>query len=43
MLDYYSVAELFDSEDRQIQRSARDYLDRELMPNVAMWWESGAG
>ncbi|SVB19620.1 uncharacterized protein METZ01_LOCUS172474, partial [marine metagenome] len=26
MLDYYSVAELFDSEDRQIQRSARDYL-----------------
>ena len=41
MLDYYSVAELFDSEDRQIQRSARDYLDRELMPNVAMWWESG--
>tara|TARA_B000000460_G_scaffold77154_1_gene53619 strand:- start:188 stop:1345 length:1158 start_codon:yes stop_codon:yes gene_type:complete len=41
MLDYYSVAELFDSEDRQIQRSARDYLDRELMPNVAAWWESG--
>ena len=41
MLDYYSVAELFDSEDLQIQRSARDYLDRELMPNVAMWWESG--
>ena len=41
MLDYYSVAELFDSEDRQIQRSTRDYLDRELMPNVAAWWESG--
>ena len=41
MLDYYDVAELFESEERQIQRSARDYLDNELMPNIADWWESG--
>ena len=41
MLDYYNVTELLSTEDRQIQNSARDYLDSEVMPGVKDWWESG--
>ena len=41
MLDYYNVTELLSTEDRQIQNSARDYLDSEVMPGVRGWWESG--
>jgi len=41
MLDYYNVTELLSTEDRQIQNSARDYLDSEVMPGVKEWWESG--
>ena len=41
MLDYYNVTELLSTEDRQIQNSARDYLDSEVMPGVKDWWEFG--
>ena len=41
MLDYYNVSELLSTEDRQIQSSARDYLDSEVMPGIKGWWEAG--
>jgi glutaryl-CoA dehydrogenase len=41
MLDQYLVAELFTSEDRQIQAAAREFLEAEAQPFVAQWWEDG--
>ena len=41
MLDLYQVAELFTSEERQIQAAARDFLEAEAQPHVAQWWEEG--
>ena len=41
MLDYYAVGELFESEDRQIQSSAREYLESEVKAGASGWWEEG--
>ena len=41
MLDYYAVGELFETEDRQIQSSAREYLEAEVKPCASLWWEEG--
>jgi len=41
MLDYYAVGELFETEDRQIQSSAREYLESEVKPSASIWWEEG--
>ncbi len=41
MLDLYQVAEMFTSEERQIQAAARDFLEAEAQPQVAQWWEEG--
>ena len=41
MLDYYAVGELFETEDRQIQSSAREYLESEVKPSASEWWEEG--
>ena len=39
MLDYYHILELFSSEERQMQSSAREFLQGELLPHVSQWWE----
>ncbi|MFL2803444.1 MAG: acyl-CoA dehydrogenase family protein [Dehalococcoidia bacterium] len=39
MLDYYNVLDLLSSEERQVQLVVRDFLDSEILPHVAGWWE----
>ena len=39
MLDYYKVSELFTPEERQVQATARQFLQDEVMPHVSQWWE----
>ena len=39
MLDYYNVLDLLSSEERQVQSVVRDFLDSEILPHVADWWE----
>ena len=41
MLDYYSILDLMESEDRQIQSAAREYLDSEIRSYASEWWEQG--
>ena len=41
MLDYYNVLDLMTPVDRQVQRSARDFLDSEIRAHVSEWWENG--
>ena len=41
MLDYYSILDLMESEDRQIQFAAREYLDSEISSYASEWWEQG--
>ena len=41
MLDQYLVADLFTSEERQIQAAAHEFLEAEAQPHVAQWWEDG--
>ena len=39
MLDYYGISELLTPEERLVQATARDFLEREAMPHVSRWWE----
>ena len=41
MLDYYNVLDLMTSVDRQVQQSAREFLDSEMRSHVSEWWENG--
>ena len=41
MLDHYQVAELFTSEERQVQSAAREFLEAEVQPHISNWWEAG--
>lgn len=41
MLDYYQIAELFTPEERQVQASARRFLEAEAGPHIRDWWETG--
>jgi len=41
MLDYYSLSQLFTSEERQIQSSAREYLESKVKPKISQCWEAG--
>ena len=41
MLDYYNVLDLMTSVDRQVQQSAREFLDSEMRSRVSEWWENG--
>ena len=42
MLDYYNVLDLLSSEERQVQSVVRDFLDSEILPHVADWWEKAS-
>ncbi len=39
MLDYYCISELLSPEERLVQTTAREFLEREAMPEVSRWWE----
>ena len=41
MLDYYNVMDMMGDEERQVQSSARDFLDAEAAPDIADYWERG--
>ena len=41
MLDYSDVLGMLSDEDRQVQVTARDFLEAEAMYDIADWWERG--
>ena len=41
MLDHYQVSDLFSPEERQVQASAREFLEAEALPDIRDWWETG--
>jgi glutaryl-CoA dehydrogenase len=41
MLDYSDVLGMLSDDERQVQATARDFLDAEAMPDNADWWERG--
>jgi glutaryl-CoA dehydrogenase len=42
MLDYLGLFELLTPEEREIQRSARRFLEDVALPHIARWWEEGS-
>lgn len=42
MLDYLNVADLLLPEERQVQAAVRKFVDAEILPEVARWWEEEA-
>lgn len=41
MLDYFQVLDALSTEDRQVQTAAREFMEAEVRPHVAEWWEDG--
>ena len=41
MLDYYSVMDMLGDEEKQVQATARQFLDSEAAPDIADYWERG--
>ena len=41
MLDYYNVLDMLGDEERQVQATARQFLDSEAAPDIADYWERG--
>ncbi len=41
MLDYYKVLDTLGDEEKQVQASARVFLDAEAAPDIADYWERG--
>ena len=41
MLDLYDVNGLLDAEERQVRGLARRFIDSEVTPQIAQWWEEG--
>lgn len=41
MLDYLNVSELFSKDEIEIQESTRQFLEVEVKPYIASWWEEG--
>lgn len=41
MLDFYLVEELLTPEEREIQKAARRFLEKEALPHIRDWWEEG--
>lgn len=41
MLDYLGIGELLTPEEREIQRSARRFLDDVALGSIGEWWENG--
>ena len=41
MLDYYNVMDMLGDEEKQVQATARRFLDSEAAPDIADYWERG--
>jgi glutaryl-CoA dehydrogenase len=41
MLDFYALEDLFTPEEREIQKAARRFLEKEALPHIRDWWEEG--
>lgn len=41
MLDYYQIADLLEPEEMQIQSTVRAFVDGEILPRIADWWDEG--
>ncbi len=41
MLDYYNVLDMLGDEEKQVQSTARQFLDTEAAPDIADYWERG--
>jgi len=41
MLDHYKLSDLLYSEEKQVQTTAREFLDSEALPYIRDWWEEG--
>jgi glutaryl-CoA dehydrogenase len=41
MLDFYALEDLLTPEEKEIQKAARRFLEREALPYIRQWWEEG--
>ncbi|MFN4071124.1 MAG: acyl-CoA dehydrogenase family protein [Thermus caldifontis] len=41
MLDFYAIQDLLTPEEKEIQKAARRFLEREALPYISQWWEEG--
>ncbi|MFA5552453.1 MAG: acyl-CoA dehydrogenase family protein [Trueperaceae bacterium] len=41
LTDFYDVESLYDSEERLIQGSVREFVRSEVLPHVGDWWQEG--
>ena len=41
LTDFYDVESLYDSEERLIQGSIREFVRAEVLPHVGEWWQKG--
>ncbi|WP_243090198.1 acyl-CoA dehydrogenase family protein [Thermus neutrinimicus] len=41
MLDFYAIEDLLTPEEKEIQKAARRFLEREALPYIGQWWEEG--
>ena len=41
MLDFYALEDLLTPEEREIQKAARRFLEKEALPHIRDWWEEG--
>ena len=42
MLDYYQISDLLGPEEKQVQSTVREFVEGEVLPHIAGWWEDGA-
>ncbi|GGM95559.1 glutaryl-CoA dehydrogenase [Thermus composti] len=41
MLDFYALEDLLTLEEKEIQKAARRFLEKEALPYIRDWWEEG--
>ena len=41
MLDFYALEDLLTPEEKEIQKAARRFLEKEALPHIRDWWEKG--
>ena len=41
MLDFYALEDLLTPEEREMQKAARRFLEKEALPHIRDWWEEG--
>ena len=41
MLDFYALEDLLTPEEKEVQKAARRFLEKEALPHIRDWWEEG--